>query len=433
MRIALLGAPKSGKTVYWSALFHAFQDEITIPPLTPKIKQQYREMNINKKVGFRIDITNKWLEKQLAYNSHMLDAQPITKWPDPTMDLDNLTADIKFDFVELDFDSSRSTYTNRVNSYTRTIEVDDPPGGLFNDTVHSIGHINRLRQADAAIVFLPMDAILKAITKTELDLEDIKQFNIDAALKGIKKVLEDVRAKNKYDDTFPCCFIISKSDECKAEDFPQVEDFLYNQDYGFINLISKEYPDMIICVCPTGILNPDTGNFQALNLEWPFLFAAAATIFRNHYDWMEKSEQDKRIARRYDNEAENSAKKAKKHSDKAQYYARKARELASRNLFARGWAFLARGESVRRYRQDELLFHRRANDHRSEADEKLETAKSYRNAAGRKINFANDDKQLAFDTWSSLSAEGAHRKIRIMVAGNMIEDFVDNIKSKMKR
>jgi hypothetical protein len=134
----------------------------------------------------------------------------------------------------------------------------------------------------------------------------------------------------------------------------------------------------------------------------------------------------------YSYEASNFEAAARERDANAAEYARKAAELSNRNWFSRGLRYL-NGERVSNYRSSEAYHTREANAQRSEASQRWATATTYRNAAGRKVEFANDDKGLALDTWASLSAEGDARMIRIIVAGDRVNVINENtLKGKKK-
>jgi hypothetical protein len=408
-QFALLGGPSSGKTTGWAAAFHEFREAVSAPPLTSSLKAQYRRWNVKKQIGFRMRIPDGELKMELQKNSQLLDERPIRQWPGSTTRLlDNSQVDIQFDFVDIESDSEQGH--RPVKSYTRQFKIFDPPGGVFTGRHElSAQTLKQLATCDGAIAFLPMDIILNALGPEPVEEDAIKLAVKQLVLAPVHGVLREMRQRGHYGDIFPVCCVISKSDICDQAQFGRVEDFLYNPDYGVISRLSADNPDMMLCVVPVSIVNPETGSFKAMNLQWPFLFAAAATIFRNHVELMAKADSDQQRAQDYDGQAA-------AYEGKACDFDAAAARLRQSGWFSRFASWWATGERVGTIRD-------LAARERREAAEKWEAAQSYRNSAGRKVQLAADDKELARDTWSALAVEGRHRNVKVFLGGRGVEDI----------
>jgi hypothetical protein len=412
MKIALIGPVQSGKTVYWSALYHRYRDSVTLPILTPAMLRNYKAWGVTTQVGFRISIANSDLKKELARNAELLGQNPI-QWPLPTRHLDQTESEVQFDFVPLKKYKNADNNHDIARSYVRSIEIYDPPGGAFSGTSQLSSEIvDQIKTCDAAVIFLPMDHILPAVRVDEIDSEIISRAYQKMLIGPIKDVMMGIKENANYDDVFPVCFVISKADECLADEFGNVSNFLYDEDYGLIKKLSRENPDIMMCVCPISVMDQKTKLFRAMNLEWPFLFSAAATIFRNHIVLLQESEDDLERAGDFLEEARREEIEADDLEDKA-------KELAAQNMWRRFRAWM-RGEKVSLYRNSAAKVAR-------EAARKYQISAAFTTQAGRKIQLSRDDQSLASDVWLSLSVEGKARKIAILRNG----EIVNNISSTM--
>jgi hypothetical protein len=371
MKIALLGATQSGKTVYFSALSYQFRHSVAFIPLSPVQLDAYAQLGVSRRVGFRMSITSAKLEENLSHNAKLFSQRPIVKWPEPTEDLDQSHVDIHFKFCDVEFAGLREIETHR-----RTIEIYDPTGGaLSGDHIDSEEIVGKLATCDIAIAFLPADIIAQCVEDD--DMTALQNYLL------MGKIFDIVIETHKHldsEDILPLCFVISKSDVFlnRHENFSNdCLNTLYNQ---LIIPLSVEYKNIMLCVCPTSILDTETGNFRATNLEWPFLFAAGGTIFRNS------------VVLRDEADAACSS---------AQEWEKSATTLEQSGFWNwnrfKNWMD-GNGVNARRLR-----------------------AASYRNASGRLIEEADDDRELAKSAWSSLAIEGQARGVRIFMGGEEID------------
>lgn len=368
MKIALLGASDSGKTVYLSGLSYKFRNAVTFDRLSSSELAHYRKMQVNRRVGFKISVSSAELERMLANNISRLSERPITRWPKPTVKLDKTRIDCVFKFRDVEGENES------IDQYARAIDIFDPTGGaLAGAHEESDNIVSSLCSCDVCIVFLPSDVIIECA-----EYDDIDQLRNRLLFGKVDDIIKRTLENLDKDDPLPVCFVISKAD--KLDNLPQnvinkVNELLYDR---IITSFSEENPNIMLCVCPTSVRDPQTGNFQARNLEWPFLFAAGGTIFRNSFELEAKARQDRQRADRIEQEAEQQ-----RHS---------------------GWwnrfIMWANGDGV---------------------NAKHRLAAAYYNQAGRLIDEAEDDRELARNAWNSLAIEGKARNVRVFMKGKEID------------
>lgn len=369
MKIALLGASRSGKTVYFSGLSYKFRHSVAFIPLSPNEIEAYSRLGVSRRVGFRMGITSASLEQTLSRNAELFSQRPIIEWPDPTEDLDRSNVDIHFKFCDVEFEGLRA-----IESHKRTIELYDPAGeALSGSHTDSEKIVKQLSTCDIAIAFLPANVIAECVEDN-----DLTALQNRILMGKIVDIVMQTRKHMKSNDILPFCFVISKSDilENRHENFiNDMNRMLYDQ---LIIPFSDENPNIMLCVCPTSVVDPETGNFRACNLEWPFLFAAGGTIFRNS------------IVRR------DEATAARKEAQREDAAAEEQRQSGWWNRFTK----YIQGDGVNARRR---------------------RAASYYDESGRLVDEADDDHELAKSTWSSLAIEGKARGVRIFMEGKEID------------
>ncbi len=345
-----------------------------MPYLSPDEREVCRDKGILKKVGFRMEVNDTELEEVLSENAAKLKSRPIKDWPKATARLNKSTVDVQFDFMPIDEDIEAS-------SYKRTIELFDPTGEAFkgrHDDSPAI--LAELKLCDIGIVFLPADEIINAMDANSDIIDDDRLLEImDSLILG--QTTQLLKAMNRTilgNDIFPVCFVISKSDLIPKSKFASINKLILDR---IISRFSRDNKRFVVCTCPISIMNAATGNFQGINLEWPFLFAAGGTIFRNSLELMKAAEQDQSRARAADSDAD------------------RLEALYNRSKWSYFWNWWSKSES--------FVSERRV-------------ARSYFNNAGRKIDEAADDKSLAADIWSSIATEGPNRGVWVFMAGEKI-------------
>lgn len=142
---------------------------------------------------------------------------------------------------------------------------------------------------------------------------------------------------------------------------------------------SRRNRNLTLCVCPVSVIDPVSGNFEASNLEWPFLFAAAGTVFRNSLALREDADQ----ARAY-----------------AQEEQRRADELSNE-----GWSW----NRFKSWWNDDGVSARRKR------------AATHLGKFGRLVGEAEDDRKLAKEAWAALGIEGKARQVRIFSDGQELD------------
>lgn len=369
MKIALLGASDSGKTVYFSGLSYKFRNSVAFSKLSAEEKNRYKKINAERRVGFRISVSRSSLEKDLSKNMNLLGAKPIDPWPEPTNALDESNIECQFRFASVDEESSAD-----IEVHHRTIELYDPTGGaLVGHAERSDAIVSKLCTCDVAIAFFPANIIANCAED-----DDIDGLQNKLLLGKIIDIVMKARERMSGDDILPLCFVISKSDELtnRHQNFiNKVNEILYDR---LIIPFSRENPNIMLCVCPTSVLDPLTKSFRASNLEWPFLFAAGGTIFRNSLAFRDNAADAARLA-----------------SDAS----RLAEETRQKGWWTRFKLFM-NGEGVGAH-------NRRAREHLDRY--------------GRLIRQAEDDHELAVNAWTSLAIEGKSCGVRVYMEGKEID------------
>ena len=395
MKIALLGVSGSGKTVYFSSLYHRFRNVKELPHLTPHQRAEYHRQGVNTQVGFRLSVKEIKLDGELAANASLLTQRPMD-WPEKTDRLNNGTIDVQFDFVPLHHVSrgenwvfsgddserqSREPIGHDARSYMREIEFYDPAGGAFTGENRAAKEIEaELQSCDMAIAFLPIDKLLDVVMDiddpAEIDDDLLAEIKADFVFGRVTEVMQSMNKAVDNNDMFPVCFVLSKSDLIPESKIELVNRIVYDR---IIVPFSKTHKKLMVCACSISVVDADTGYFKAKNLEWPFLFAAGSTILRNSYNEMEEADED---------------------FQRAEDAQSRASEIAGQAWWRRAWLAVWEGERESAYR---------------------ERAREYTTDAGRKVKHARDDKELAHDIWSSVAAEQKQRGVHVFLAGESVD------------
>jgi hypothetical protein len=376
MKIALLGATRSGKTAYFTGVYHRFRHVTGLPHLSRDERQNYKKNGIDNKVGLRIEIEDTELERLLAENEGFLMKRPIERWPNPTSRLDQSAIGIQFDFLPIDDDKEQF-------SYQRTIELYDPTGEAFTGQHHdSSGILTKLKACDIGVIFLSAEVIMTSIDPDTEDVDEDRLAEITggAALGRIIQLLKKMDRTVLGDDVFPVCFVISQFDRVPKDKLELVNKIIFER---IIHSFSKDNKRFLVCVCPVSLKHPTTGNFQSVNLEWPFLFATGGVIFRNSLELRKLGETYDSLGRDADHAAD------------------RYEDLYNRSKWDYFWGWLFSGGK-------ESFVSERKN------------ARSYYNDAGRKIEEADDDKFLARAVWSSIATEGPKRGVWVFMGGKKV-------------
>lgn len=372
MKIALLGPTESGKTVYFAALARKYQNFVGFRPLSAAEQAFHRQEKVDRRLALQIEFTNAEHEAFINTQVTLLSKRPISEWPDATLDLDGSDIRTIFHFADA-FDLETP-----VDQYRREIAIYDPPGAALSGRhMASAQIVQQLKTCDVAIVFLPAELILEAV-----EADDADHVLNGASFGKIREIIEACASKlgqAKAKETLPVCFVISKAD--KMQNLPetvinQVSDMLYNH---IIKPLSRSNPNMTICVCPVSVIDPSTGNFEASNLEWPFLFAAAGTIFRNSF-----------LVRDQANVARKKA---------------KAAEASAEALRSEGWTW----NRLKAWWNDDGV------------RDRMRRAAAYSTDYGRLVGQYEDDRALAKACWKALGIEGKARQVRVFAEGRDLD------------
>lgn len=368
MKIALLGPSQSGKTVYFSGLAYKYRNFVGFRPLSESDREFYRRERVDRRVALQLGFATAAHEREVGEHISLLAQRPICEWPEATIDLDRANVSCEFHFTD-PFDED-----NEMETYRRKIEIYDPPGGALGGRhADSYTITKALCGCDVTMAFLPTDLLLKAVEAKEPDIL-LNGSYFGKINEIILASAEKIRTENA-NDLLPVCIILSKSD--MLQNLPEnvindVRDMLYNQ---IVKPFSRKNRNMTICVCPVSVIDPATGNFEASNLEWPFMFAAAGTIFRNSLALREDA-KDARLA----------AEKAERSADE---------------LKSEGWTW---GRLKAWWNNDGVRARHRL-------------AQSHYTRFGRLVGEAEDDRALAKSAWTALGVEGKARQVRIYAQG----------------
>lgn len=367
MKIALLGPRYAGKTAYFSGLYSMFRNRVAMQKLSGEELQHYLSIYGTQRANFQLSIFDYSQEKILSEYSQMLRSRPVV-WPDSTLSMDKTTVTCRFRFDDVSINRTQNS-----TNFEREFTIFDPAGSVvqgFHEDGESIK--NELLTCDVCMVFIPSDILLDAV-----EMDDADALQHDLGLGIVTEIIQATQKKlNERDDIFPVCIVISKGDLLRDGDIQRINNMLYN---NFIIPYSEENPNLMLCVCPISVINPNTGTFKGKNLEWPFIFAAGGTIFRN------------------------SVALARDASD-VRFKADQAKTLAE-NLKKESW-----WTRLKTYVADGV---------RVGALE--EQVKQYRSSHGRLIEAAQDDRDFAKNLWTSLAIEGKARNVVVMMDGKTID------------
>lgn len=372
MKIALLGPSASGKTVYFSGLAYKYRNFIGFRPLSKRDSEFYRREDVRRRVALQLGFLNSEHEREINNHISLLAQRPIREWPEATIDLDKSDLRTEFHFTDA-FDED-----DPIETFLRSIAIYDPPGeALVGRHQDSKDIVESLCGCDVAMAFLPADLIIDAAESDDAD----RVLN-GAYFGKIKEIILSCAAKIERDDAndiMPVCIVVSKAD--LLQNLPEnvindVRDMLYNQ---IIKPFSKTNSKLMICVCPVSVLNPADGNFEASNLEWPFMFAVAGSIYRNSLVLRDKAA---------------AARKSGEESEKS------AQDLRSQGLTWERFLAWANNNGAR---------------------ERTKRAQSYFSQYGRLVAEAEDDRALAKAALMALSVEGQARQVKIYIKGKELD------------
>ncbi len=278
MKLALLGNVNAGKSIYLLSLYFAFRDVTSSPVLTPTQRKIYQDKGILNRVGLRLEINDDSQEKNFRADSSLLARRPIDKWPPSTDLVTRIKLSVQFDFVPVD--------GGRNSCHKREFEVFDPAGGAFTKLHEKSPDIlHKIKTCDTGMVFCPAvaftdeDNLLDALDDGNADQDNIERilrnkFAIGAVLDALKTINKQLASS----ELLPVCFLITMFDEIPDEKKEQVFNFIYDR---IVVPFSIDNDRLLICVCPVSVKDRKTGDFRPFNIEWPFMFSAAASILRN--------------------------------------------------------------------------------------------------------------------------------------------------------
>jgi GTPase SAR1 family protein len=374
MKIALIGPKDAGKTSYISALYLMFRNIIASPPLTRSQKIAYEKFNINTHVGFRLSVGNADIDRELGLNANLMSKDPI-EFPKPTKYLEKADLSAQFDFIPL---NGHADGVSR-QSYTRKIDLFDPPGEAFsNELTNSEAIIDDIAECDCGMVFFPVDIItdeLSGKSVDDLSERQLKKINQSFALGGVAQALSKMNNKFEDGDIFPVCFVLTKCDLIPQGQRGEVLEFMYDQ---LLAPFSSENKNLLVCIIPIHVQDPKENVFQSFNIEWPFLFSAWGIILRK--------------AKRLMRESASAVKMG-------ELYERQANRLQASNWAVKLWTYISDGDTSTSLRT---------------------TAREYASDAQDLTKLAEEEKELASHIQGCISNQFKYRDIGVLMNGRGI-------------
>lgn len=351
MKIALLGARAVGKTSYFSGLYREVSSSTFLPQLSASQMHHARGEGQSLQSGLQISVEGALKKDFEIYSKNLASNPPV--FPPRSIDVDRLDLNVVFQFRKI-------AENTRTSAFHRRISFIDHAGGALHAAVDNWEAITaELDTADVFITFIDATAILTL---------DPAERNERLGLGAIEDMIRKLRARIDEFDIIPIVFVVSKFDEVFADPAGQarVTRFLHEE---FIKPYSEQWGNVAIFVCPIAVLDPKTGAFSGMNLKWPFLFAAGATVLRNSFLLYAQMEREKAAQRGMEAEAE-TRKRLRKESP---------------------------------FKRLRLWF----NEGFKTADTFQNRADDYRRQARRSLEASEDDKELASLVWRCVQENAA--------------------------
>ncbi|PVM88397.1 hypothetical protein DDF62_14460 [Caulobacter radicis] len=286
MKIALLGARAVGKTSYFASLYREVSSSTFLPLLDAAQMRDARGKGQSLQSGLQISVQGQLKRDFELYSKNLASNPPV--FPPRSIDIDTLDLNVVFQFRKIGENT-------RTSAFHREISFIDHAGGALHAAVDGWERITaELDTADVFITFIDATAILTL---------DPTERNERLGLGAIGDMIRKLRERIDEFDIIPIVFAVSKFDEVQADPDGEarVMRFLHEE---FIKPYSEQWGNVAIFVCPIAVLDPKTGGFSPMNLKWPFMFAAGATVLRNSFLLYARMEREKAAQRGMEAEAE---------------------------------------------------------------------------------------------------------------------------------
>lgn len=385
MRIALVGIPEAGKTVYMAGLYRRFSQRIVFPPLPKVARDRYIRLGIRSRAGLKVKAPDTVVEGGLIELGDGLARDPIDL-PPPTAEMVPRGFELSFRFKSVADEAGEPEDTQ---TYAREVEFYDVPGAVVKAAHEQTASIRyELEACDVFMVFIPVDVVAKIIERLSPDFSNLDFIVSEiAATCGLGVVEQHITdARSRYGGlfakrTYPVCFVLSKFDTLHETVTETFFDILYN---SLIMPFTEEYEGVLACSCPVSVIDGDKETYSPFGLEWPFLFSAGAAILEEGY----RRQADARRA---------SSAAAERRRE-----AEKRKEMAQNNIIGRAILFLEEGGKT--------------------ADDFEEEAESHREDAGYFGQLSRNEIQLAVNVWTAIATESVSQGVKVFTEGRLVED-----------
>ncbi len=386
MRVALLGIPNSGKTLFIAGLYKKFSQRTSFPKIGKKMREKYKELGITRRASLRVRVSDETASSILSSYSIMLAERPIGALPPATLALSKFPLNVDFRFKDMAFDSQKGEKIGDI--LHKKIAFYDPPGEAFEETnSKSVEILESLDHCDVFMIFLSADIVAQIIQELQHDGENIDDIctEIDSILR-LGSIFRHLSAlNNRYKDSavkriFPVCFVLSKMDLINESLIDKFREVVYE---NIIMPFTEENTNVLACAAPITVIDGKRNRFAPTGLQWPFFFAAGGALLNESFNKLDDAIYDEN------------------HSLSETEAALELEALAERNFILRALRFLIDGETA------------------SEVRERAKKAKS--RAEGNRI-LSHAHAREAHDVWSSLGDEGHMLGVRIFSEGREIDD-----------
>lgn len=386
MKIAMIGVPGTGKTIYFTGLYREYSNDIGFLPLGETTYDYLDSLGIEQRMMFEVRITNFRQRQDFADMAEMLGKDPIEDYPPKTSSLNDLNLRINFKFQDIE-DGLKGR--RHARSHRREFTFYDPPGETFldNDQELSESTLYELNASDAFMIMLPCDLIVARISRSKNPLLDaeriVRDLSFDLRLGAASDMLNALRERKLYYENpiFPVCFVLTKADYLNDTVTDVVNEIIYN---GLMRAFSLDNSDAVVCVAPISVIDGPNQRFEPVGLRWPFAFVAGGAL-------LGKSHEEASDAEDYYDRARETRENAKSKSAKVW-----------KDPWGRLEDFMRDGRTADHDRADANLYESSADDY-----------------AGN----ARKERELAERVWNSILTEGYHEGVRIFIQGTEINDI----------
>ena len=385
MKLGLVGPKSAGKTAYLSGLCARFENQIAMRPLraTEFVALQNAGATEQMMFGLTLLAPNQ-LISAFKSNKALILANPITDWPDPTKSLNALELQLRLQFRSIGHEPG---VTTAVREHKKSLKFIDPAGEALDGSLPAEHEptIEALEDCDV-LMFLLDGALLEHLLGPEpaspkreeairSTLQEALQFDL------IRKLSHRMRARMRDSDVLPVSVVITKSDQISEAALRRIDEYLYDD---VLLPFSEQNPNLLMCVCPISVYDPDYKAFSPQLLEWPFVFCVGGALMR-------QALAHKRAA------ASAASTASYKRSE-----ANRLEALASGDPLKRLWVLLFEEPFVT-------------------ADDKRGSARHYEGEAEKEGRMSASERSLGVEVWRQLATAGGALGVKLWQNGRRVE------------